>query len=242
MLWKCIRMEQEKLRHSHLWLAFLVIPVIPAFMGGGNYLQNQGVLKAEWYSLWTQCSLFYSSFFYGPLIALYCAYIWRVEHLEHNWNRLMTMPVPVEEVFLSKLCLALGCTVFLQLWMWVLFTITGRVVGLDGIPPLEILLWLLRGGVGGMGIVALQLVLSMMIRSFAVPIALALLGSVLGLMLSNGGMGLFLPYSLMTMGMNASRAENVVKNMAGFGASVSLFFLLFTAAGIRYLKKKDIVS
>ncbi len=146
MLWKCIRMEQEKLRHSHLWLAFLVIPVIPAFMGGGNYLQNQGVLKAEWYSLWTQCSLFYSSFFYGPLIALYCAYIWRVEHLEHNWNRLMTMPVPVEEVFLSKLCLALGCTVFLQLWMWVLFTITGRVVGLDGIPPLEILLWLLRGG------------------------------------------------------------------------------------------------
>ena len=225
MLWKCIRMEQEKLRHSHLWLAFLVIPVIPAFMGGGNYLQNQGVLKAEWYSLWTQCSLFYSSFFYGPLIALYCAYIWRVEHLEHNWNRLMTMPVPVEEVFLSKLCLALGCTVFLQLWMWVLFTITGRVVGLDGIPPLEILLWLLRGGVGGMGIVALQLVLSMMIRSFAVPIALALLGSVLGLMLSNGGMGLFWPYSLMTMGMNASRAENVVKNMAGFGASVSLFFL-----------------
>ena len=110
------------------------------------------------------------------------------------------------------------------------------------IPPLEILLWLLRGGVGGMGIVALQLVLSMMIRSFAVPIALALLGSVLGLMLSNGGMGLFWPYSLMTMGMNASRAENVVKNMAGFGASVSLFFLLFTAAGIRYLKKKDIVS
>ena len=93
-----------------------------------------------------------------------------------------------------------------------------------------------------MGIVALQLVLSMMIRSFAVPIALALLGSVLGLMLSNGGMGLFWPYSLMTMGMNASRAENVVKNMAGFGASVSLFFLLFAAAGIRYLKKKDIVS
>ena len=226
MLWKCIRMEQEKLRHSHLWLAFLVIPVIPAFMGGGNYLQNQGMLKAEWYSLWTQCSLFYSSFFYGPLIALYCAYIWRVEHLEHNWNRLMTMPVPVEEVFLSKLCLALGCTVFLQLWMWVLFTITGRVVGLDGMPPLEILLWLLRGSVGGMGIVALQLVLSMMIRSFAVPIALALLGSVLGLMLSNGGMGLFWPYSLMTMGMNASRSENVVKNMAGFGISVSLFFLL----------------
>lgn len=242
MLWKCIRMEQKKLRHSHLCLAFLVIPVLPAFMGGGNYMQNQGVLTAEWYSLWTQCSLFYSNFFYGPLIALYCAYIWRVEHLNYNWNRLMTMPVPAADVFLSKLCRALGCTLFLQLWMWILFLFTGKAVGLDGMPSLEILLWLLRGSVGGMGIAALQLLLSMVIRSFAVPIALALLGSVLGLMISNGGLGLFWPYSLMTMGMNANRAENMVENMLGFGISVCLFFLLFTAAGIRYLKKSDISS
>ena len=94
MLPICVTMEFRKLRHSHLWLVFLVIPLIPTVMGAGNYLNNLGMLKSEWYSLWTQCSLFYSNFFYGPLIALYCAYIWRVEHLNHNWNQLMTMPVP----------------------------------------------------------------------------------------------------------------------------------------------------
>ena len=94
MLWSCVKTEQKKLRHSHLWLAFLVIPLLPAFMGAANYVNNLELLKSEWYSLWTQHSLFYANFFYAPLIALYCSYIWRVEHLHYNWNQLMTMPVP----------------------------------------------------------------------------------------------------------------------------------------------------
>lgn len=240
MLTACVRMEQKKLRHANLWLAFLVIPIIPSVMGAGNYLNNLELLKSEWFSLWTQCSLFYSNFFYAPLIALYCAYIWRVEHLNHNWNQLMTMPVPVRDVFLAKLSLAMGCTVLLQLWVWVLFVVVGKVVGLPGMPPVEILIWLLRGSIGGMGIAALQLLLSMVIRSFAVPIALALLGSIMGMLVSNGGFGLLWPYSLMLMGMNANKEENMVDNLAGFLVSAAVFLALFTVISIRYLKKKDI--
>ena len=129
MLWSCVKTEQKKLRHSHLWLAFLVIPLLPAFMGAANYVNNLELLKSEWYSLWTQHSLFYANFFYAPLIALYCSYIWRVEHLNYNWNQLMTMPVPPAEIFLSKLLLAVRCTVVLQLWMWVLFLSAGKTVG-----------------------------------------------------------------------------------------------------------------
>lgn len=242
MLTACIRMERKKLRHSHLWLVFLVIPIIPSVMGAGNYLNNLGLLKSEWFSLWTQCSLFYSNFFYAPLIALYCAYIWRVEHLNHNWNQLMTMPVPVRDVFLAKLTLAMGCTVLLQLWVWILFVIAGRMVGLPGMPPVEILIWLLRGSVGGLGIAAWQLLMSMVIRSFAVPVALALLGSILGMLVSNGGFGLFWPYSLMLMGMNANRDENMVDNLVGFGISAAVFLILFTVISIQYLKKKDIIA
>lgn len=242
MLLNCVRMEQKKLKHSHIWLVFLIIPVIPAVLGAGNYLNNLELLKAEWFSLWTQVSLFYSNFFYGPLIALYCAYTWRVEHLNHNWNQLMTMPVTAGDVFVSKLILALGCTVALQLWMWGLFIIAGKAAGLAGMPPIEILVWLLRGSIGGLGIAALQLLMSMVIRSFAVPIALALLGSIMGFLASNGGFGLFWPYALMMMGMNANKEENMVENMAGFGLSAAVFLSLFTAAGIWYLKKKDIAA
>lgn len=242
MLYTCVKMEIKKLRHSHLWLVFLIIPILPAFMGGGNYVQNIGVLKREWYSLWTQCSLFYANFFYAPLIALYCAYSWRLEHMNHNWNQIMTLPLPVRSLFLSKLTLALGCTFFLQFWMWTLFIVTGRIVGLHGFPPVTIFLWLLRGSLGALGIAALQLLLSMTIRSFAVTIAIALMGSVIGMMASNGGYGLFWPYCLMLMGMNANHDYDMVSNVIGFCLSAAVFLILFTASGILWLKKKDVAA
>ena len=240
MLFACVRTEQKKLRHSHLWVAFLVIPLLPTVMGAANYMNNLGLLKSEWYSLWTQHSLFYANFFYAPLIALYCSYIWRVEHLNYNWNHLMTMPVSAADVFLSKLLLAVRCTVFLQIWMWVLFLIAGKAVGLPGMPDLQILVWLLRGSLGALAITSLQLLLSMIIRSFAVPIALALLGSVAGLLASNGGLGLFWPYSLMLMGVNANKTEDMVSSSLGFGISTLVFFVVFTGVGILWLRKRDV--
>ncbi len=242
MLLACIKMEQKKMKNSHIWLVFLLIPLLPAFMGTGNYLNNLAILKSEWYSLWTQESLFYANFFYGPLIALYCAYIWRIEHMGHNWNSLMTMPVPVRDILLSKLLLAMGCTIFLQLWLWVLYAVSGKLVGLPGMPPAKVLVWLLRGSVGGLAIAALQILLSMWIRSFAVPIALALLGSILGLLASNGGFGLLWPYSLMLMGMNANHAEDMVGDLAGFCISTACYLALFIGLGILYLKKRDVTA
>ena len=240
MLLACVKTERKKLHHSNLWVAFLVIPLLPTVMGAANYMNNLGLLKSEWYSLWTQHSLFYANFFYAPLIALYCSYIWRVEHLNYNWNHLMTMPVSAADIFLSKLLLAMRCTIALQLWMWVLFLTAGKAVGLPGLPDVQILGWLLRGSLGAFAITALQLVLSMMIRSFAVPIALALLGSVAGLLASKGGLGLFWPYSLMLMGMNANRTEDMVSSSLGFGVSTLVFFLVFTGFGIYWLRRKDV--
>ena len=240
MLTTCMKTERMKLKHSHLWLVVFAIPLLPTVLGAANYLNNIGMLKSEWYSLWTQHSLFYANFFYGPLIAIYCSYIWRVEHLNYNWNSLMTMPAAERDIFLAKLLMALKCTVMLQLWVGVLFTISGKLVGLPGFPPGEILFWLLRGSLGGIVTAALQLLLSMIIRSFAVPIAIALLGSVAGFLLINGGYGMMWPYSLMMMGMNANKNTDVLSSPAGFVISLCVFLLLFVNAGIWYLKHKDV--
>ncbi len=240
MLTACIKTEQMKLKHSHLWLVFLAIPLLPTVLGAGNYVNNIGILKSEWYSLWTQHSLFYANFFYGPLIAIYCSYIWRVEHLNYNWNSLMTMPTAERDIFLAKLFLTLRCTVILQLWVGVLFTISGKLVGLQGLPPLEILLWLLRGSLGGMVTAALQLVLSMVIRSFALPIAIALLGSVAGFLMTSGGYGMIWPYSLMMVGMNANKNTDALSSPVGFAAALCVFLVLFISMGIWYLKHKDV--
>ena len=63
MLIQLIRCEKMKCKGTLIWPAFFLIPVIPVLLGCGNYLSNLGILKSQWYSLWTQISLFYSNFF-----------------------------------------------------------------------------------------------------------------------------------------------------------------------------------
>ena len=61
-----VRCEQLKCKGTLIWPAFLLIPLIPILLGTGNYLGNLEILSAEWYSLWTQVSLFYAPFFFPP--------------------------------------------------------------------------------------------------------------------------------------------------------------------------------
>ena len=58
MFIRTLRVERMKLRHSPVWLAFIILPVLPAIMGTFNYIQNVGILEDPWYSLWTQHTLF----------------------------------------------------------------------------------------------------------------------------------------------------------------------------------------
>lgn len=241
MLLRCIKSENQKLRHSLIFPICILIPVIPAIMGTFNYLQNVGILTGQWYSLWTQHTLFYASFFYAPLIALYCSYLWRLEHLNHNWNVFMTAPVPIPCLYFGKLAVVFRVTLFTQLWVGILYLLCGRLIGLPGFCPVEILFWLLRGTLAAAAIGAMQLLLSMVIRSFSVPIGIALVGSVLGMLLSNKGLGLYWPYSLMLMGMNSNKTTDTLSgSVFPFLLSTLLFFLVFYASAIHVLRKRDV--
>ena len=88
MLLACMKSEQLKMRRSNIWIAFLILPIIPAIMGTKNYLNNLAILSSEWSSLWTQETLFYSNFFFAPLIAVCCSYLWRMENQNKNRHML----------------------------------------------------------------------------------------------------------------------------------------------------------
>lgn len=241
MLLKCIQAENRKLRHSRIWMACVLIPVIPSIMGTFNYRNNLELLTSEWYSLWTQITLFYSSLFYAPLIGLYCSYLWRLEHLNNNWNVLMTMPVPVSYVFFAKLAVVFRVTVLTKLWLGILYFFCGKCCGLPGMIPLQILVWLLRGTLAAAAVGTLQLLLSMVIRSFAVPIGVALAGSVIGFIVNNKGWSMYWPYSVMLLGMNANHSEDSLgQGLIPFLCSLVVFFLIFAGGSICYLKKSDV--
>lgn len=242
MLLRCIRAENRKLRRSPIWLLFLTVPAISAVYGTFNYKMNLGILTHGWYDLWTQYTLFYAIFFFAPLIGVYASYLWRLEHRGHNWNLIMTAPVRPFCLYFAKFCAVAKLTLLTQGWLLILFAIGGKFgAGLPGLPPPEIVLWLLRGVLGGLAIVALQLLLSMVIRNFALPVLIALGGSIAGLLATGKDLGLYWPYSLMIMGMNSNRTEDVMAGgIGGFFLSCTVFLAAFLLIANGLLTKRDV--
>ena len=132
MLFSCMRAELMKLKRSFIWVVFLILPLISTVMGCANYLQNVEILDSHVVQSLDSDHPVLFQFFFGPLIAVYCAYLWRVENFNHNRNALMTAPVPIPILYLSQF-LAIACvTLLTQLWVGVLYFISGRAGGYGG--------------------------------------------------------------------------------------------------------------
>lgn len=220
MLGKAIYCERMKCKGTLIWPAFLLIPVIPVLLGSGNYLSNLDILESEWYSLWTQVTLFYATFFFAPLIGAYCAFLWRYENFHGCRNVLFSNPVTYRTIYLAKFILVCILSVMTQMWFTILFLFAGRIIGFPGMPPGDILSWIVRGMLGAFVIAALQFYIATEICNFATPIALGLVGGVVGLLAANSSVGILCPYSQMLLGMNSNKSEDVL------GQNIPLFFLI----------------
>ena len=240
MLRNSIKGETLKVKRSPVWFAFILTPLIPALMGAQNYLNNLELLKSEWFSLWTQETLFYSNFFYAPLIAVYCSYLWRLENTNKNRHLLLLMPIPVRDIILAKFITIFKIALFTQCWVFLLYLISGKAVGLPALPPVLTLFYMFRGLLGGMVIASLQLLLSMLFKSFALPVVIAAAGSVTGLLAAGSDFGIFYPYSLMMLGMNANKSEDMLAgNSLTYLGVTLLFLLLFLFSATFILKHRD---
>ncbi len=240
MLFRVMRGDRYKMLHRPVSLAFVMLPVFPAFFGSVNLMNNLGLLSLDWNHLWTQHSLFSSYFFYPALVGVYCSYLWRLEHFDHNWNQVLCAPVPVSQIVLGKLTLAAAMTFLAQAWGMVLFVVGGLICGIPiSTFPLDALSWLVCGVCGGIAVSAFQLLVSLVIRSFAVPVGIAMAGGVLGLGIAAKGYGYFWPYSLLSEGMSANGSDDGLSYPLFF-AACAVFIVLFSVIAVMYLKKSDV--
>ncbi|EEG48433.1 hypothetical protein RUMHYD_02650 [Blautia hydrogenotrophica DSM 10507] len=130
-------------------------------------------------------------------------------------------------------------TLLTQLWFTVLYLIAGKVVGLPGLPPIDILGWIFRGTIGGWVIATIQYLVASVISNFAIPVAVGLLGGISGLLMANTKAGIFYPYSLMVLGMNSNKDDNMLGGLLPTFFLFALFYiLLFNLIGVRLLKKR----
>lgn len=213
MLWRLYKAEKMKLRRSPVWLIFIAVPIVPAFLGTMNYLMNTEILQSEWNSLWTQHTLFTSYFFLPILLGFYCSYLIRVEKNNHNLTKLMTLPISRKQLFLAKLLSAGKIILLSQAW------------------------------IGALVIEAMQLIISLFCDSFALSVGISFAGGFTGLFaMAKGGYGHLYPYSLMAYGMvaNNSKQQLTAEGYPQFVFICILYLILFTAAGAMIMERKEV--
>lgn len=190
-----------KFRRSHVWAVIVLVPLIAVAIGAGNYAANSAVLTEGWSSYLSQIMLFYGLIFMTAGVAILAATAWRVEHRGHNWHTLLTSTRSAGSLAASKIAAITIAVAAMHAVLLILAFAGGWLLNIPGSPS---------GGIGAAALLALapavavaswQSLLSMVIRNFAAPIALALVASIVSFgALASGipGVAFILPPALLS--------------------------------------------
>lgn len=175
------RVELLKLKRSNIWVVTVILPIVVILTGGINFWMNQGVLDSGWSSLFGQVLLFYSMIFFAMGVAILTAAAWRMEHQGTNWNLLRTHSPSVLLLMLAKTA-AILLPVFVMQLVVVLGTIIFGTVVVGDLGPVPIIyLWsMLLTVVVAVPLIAMQSLLSALLKSFAAPVGICFAGCVIG--------------------------------------------------------------
>ncbi|MFW6597373.1 ABC transporter permease [Propionibacteriaceae bacterium Y2011] len=170
--------ELVKLKRSMSWLLVVLLPVVLVLTGSIMTIVEGTGLDDDWQTLWMRSFVFYGLFPLPVGIAMSASLVWRPEHRGSNWNALLSGPTSSLRIVVAKATSVALLAVVMQLVALGVVALLGKLVfGLPGfVPPTQL-------GIFGLivlacvPVAALQSWLSMVMRSFAAPVAVAFVGA-----------------------------------------------------------------
>ena len=244
-----ISAEFVKLKRSMSLAIVIILPTVLAVTGVVNTLVDGNPLEDGWHTLWLRAVVFYGLFPLAIGIGILASLVWRSEHRGSNWNALMSGPTRSSSVVIAKAAAVSLLAVCMQLVMLVAVIVLGKVVfGLPGMLPSEYFLISLLIALASIPVAALQSGLSMLMRSFAAPIAAAFVGagiSVVLLTVDIEGVIFVSPYGLLSRATQLGTAAFADDGTIGMGivASIIVAAVLLTtvivAVTSRILERSD---
>jgi hypothetical protein len=173
-----VRAEFLKLKRSLSWAVVVLLPVAMVLVGAANTLADSGQLDDGWHTMWIRSVVFYGLFPLAIGIGLLASLVWRVEHRGGNWNALMSGPTASLRIVTAKAVVVAVLAAVMQLILLIAVVVIGKFVfGLPGMLPGEYLAVSILIVLACVPVAALQSGLSMLMRSFAAPIAVAFVGA-----------------------------------------------------------------
>lgn len=193
--------EILKLKRSLAWPLVVLVPVVLVLAGAATQLAKGTTPEDGWDTVWLQSVGFYGLFPLALAVAILGSLVWRAEHRGSNWNALMSTPTSTLKIVAAKTAVVAGLTAIMQMVLMLVVIVVGKLAfGLPGLLPgryLGVGLLLMAATVPS---AALQSALSLFLRSFAAPVALALVGSGISTaaLMALGTATIMSPYALAT--------------------------------------------
>lgn len=176
--------EFIKLNRSLSWVVVVLLPGVMVVAGSLMTLIDGGGLEDGWHTLWMRSFVFYGLFPLPVGIAILASLVWRGEHRGGNWNMLMAGPTSSLRIVLAKVSVVAMLAAAMQVVAVVVTTVLGTLAfGLPGLLPPRYLVTSVLIVVASVPVAVLQSWLSMQLRSFAAPVAIAFVGAGLSTLL-----------------------------------------------------------
>ena len=224
--------EAIKLKRSSVWAVTILLPLLAVITGSLNFKMNREAFLQGWVSLTSQMTLFYAMMFCSLGVALLASTVWRVEHRGTSWNAMRTTPHTPAAVALAKTLVLFAPLLVMQVILVVLAWISGTFfMGLGPAMPMSFTVSALLGVLAAAPLVAVQSLLSMLMRSFAAPVAVAFIGCAVGfgLAAAQSPLAYAIPQGILSMTLVLGSSAS---NAAGAFDAASMLPLLAATVGV----------
>src|SRR5699024_11001250 len=198
----------------------------------------------RWYSKLITINISYGILFLPLITGVFASIICRYEHQDGGWKQLLAMPVTRGQVYLSKYLVLITIILIMQLLYLCSFYLMGLISGITEPFPISIV-WAatLGGWLATFPLVALQLGLSIVFKSFAAPFVVNVIFTLPSIMVVNSiRIGPYYPWSQPFLMMNVGGNDNsmFLVSLEQLLTTVGGSFILFFLAGYFYFKNKVI--
>ncbi len=238
--------EWVKVSHRSpvLWVVVLG-PLLMVVLGAANFSRYEDLFLQDgadpWSKMMLQITLFYASFFYPVLPGVLSALVCRYEHLGGGWKQQLALPVRWSQFYGAKLIIVAALLALTQGLFYLFSFVAGMALQLPmAVPWRRFCEGAFFGLLSALPLAALQLVLSMRWKSFALPLAMNVMLAFPALMAVQSRWAPFYPW--------AQPAVAMLRPLMGEPLAVLPFltitlggWVVFVALGWFFFCRRDVV-
>ncbi|SDT06313.1 hypothetical protein SAMN04489751_3651 [Brevibacterium sandarakinum] len=240
--------EWIKLKRGLAWPVVVLLPIVLVLAGAATQLARGGQPENGWHTVWVQSVVFYGLFPLAIGVAILGSLVWRAEHRGSNWNALMSGPTSSLRIVAAKATVVAGLTSIMQIILLAAVIAIGKFAfGLPGVLPGQYFAIIGLLVLATIPVAAAQSALSMVLRSFAAPIAVALVaaGISLAILMIEVPGAIASPYGLATRttqlgtGMFADTGTITAGDITAILAAAVLVSIVLVAVTTAILERRD---